>query len=72
MNPNIKKYNQYTKAVRKIDIDRLEQKDMFHPIKLYKTIKNVIEGGIIKRIFLDKSLMELGSCVSKYSHIKAN
>ena len=45
---------------------------MFHPIKLYKTIKNVIEGGIIKRIFLDKSLIELGSCVSKYSHIKAN
>ena len=38
----------------------------------YKTIKNVTEGGIIKRIFLDKSLMELGSCVSKYSHIKAN
>ena len=70
--PNIKKYIQYTKAVSKIDIDRLEQKDIFHPIKLYKAIKNVKEGGIIKRIFLDKSLMEFGSCVSKCSHIKAN
>ena len=39
---------------------------------MYKAIKNVKEGGIIKRIFLDKSLMEFGSCVSKYSHIKAN
>ena len=66
------KYIKYTKAVTKIDIDGLEQRDIFHPIKLYKTIKNVIEGGIIKRIFLDKSLMELRSCVSKYSHIKAN
>ena len=66
------KYIQYTKAVNKIDIDRLEQKDISHPIKLYRAIKNVKEGGIIKSIFLDKSLMELGSCVSKYSHIKAN
>ena len=35
-------------------------------------MKNVKEGGIIKSILPDKSLMELGSCVSKYSHIKAN
>ena len=40
------KYIQYTKTVNKIDVDMLEKKDIFHPIKLYKAIKNVIDGGI--------------------------
>ena len=45
---------------------------MSHPINLFKAIKNVKEGGNFKSLYLDKSLIEFGSCLSKCSRIKAN
>ena len=45
---------------------------MFHPTIKYKEIKKVSDWGIINNIFLDKSLIDSISWVSKWSQTKAN